>query len=258
MRPGSLALHVGDAALVAALPGAFVTAFEPNRAAHKPTLDDFGTLNTKVTTRVPAAQRPFRQGLLQSYALNDLDAARAFKAALTHDRDCAMCAWGVADRLGPNINTGERADLAEAQRGRPRATPRAPGERALINAMAERCGDADAEASKKTPRPPPAPICDRDANANARPLDAVSTERMRKIALAHPDDPDVTTLQAEALMIATLLHMPAHTYVRLGQYGDAVRVNNEALAAEVVQTRKLEAQDFSPRANWDGHNLHFL
>ncbi|MFL6695387.1 MAG: hypothetical protein ACJ8GO_20750, partial [Ramlibacter sp.] len=37
-------------------------------------------------------------------------------AALAQDPECALCAWGVAYQLGPNINASERGDLSEAVR----------------------------------------------------------------------------------------------------------------------------------------------
>jgi tetratricopeptide (TPR) repeat protein len=55
-----------------------------------------------------------------------------------------------------------------------------------------------------------------------------------------------------------LLHMPAHTYVRLGRWNDAVQVNIEALDADVRQERALKDQGFEPSPSWEGHNLHFL
>ena len=55
-----------------------------------------------------------------------------------------------------------------------------------------------------------------------------------------------------------LLHMPAHIYVKVGRYADAVQVNQQALAAEVALTASLKAQMLEPVWNWDRHNLHFL
>lgn len=328
MRRPPLILHASAAALAATLLAGWVTTFEPDRAARAPELDGFGTLHMVITTQVPAAQQLFSRSLLQAYAFNDLEAARAFKAALALDPACAMCAWGVAYVLGPNINAVQRGDLSEARRYVARAQRVdgiSPRERALIEAMAARYGDADDAVSKSAP--PSAPICGSGATAKAHPLDVEYANRMRAIVETYPDDPDVTTLYAEALMIATrvdwwdrktgaaapgiaemtarleralakspdhtglnhylihaadsspapqraalaadrlgqlapeaphLLHMPAHVYVRVGRYGDAVRVNVDALAAEVRQTKKLETQGFGPSGNWDGHNLHFL
>ncbi len=55
-----------------------------------------------------------------------------------------------------------------------------------------------------------------------------------------------------------LLHMPSHIYVKVGRFDDAVRVNQQALAAEVALTATLARQDVHPVWNWDRHNLHFL
>ena len=55
-----------------------------------------------------------------------------------------------------------------------------------------------------------------------------------------------------------LLHMPAHIYVKVGRFEDAVRVNQQALAAELALTAQIKSQSLEPVWNWDGHNLHFL
>lgn len=207
MRHASTVFHriVGLAGAV--LLGSCVTRFEPDRAARAPALDGFGAVQMAVSTPVPAAQRLFDQGLQQTYAFNDVEAARAFKAALAQDPACAMCAWGVAHALGPNINAVDRGDLSEArryvalaQRHLDRATPR---ERGLVEAMALRYGDSDAPAA--TPDVPSlAAICSSGSGkARPHPLDVAYAARMRALVEAYPDDPDVTTFYAEAVMIAT-------------------------------------------------------
>jgi tetratricopeptide (TPR) repeat protein len=55
-----------------------------------------------------------------------------------------------------------------------------------------------------------------------------------------------------------LVHMPAHIYARVSRYGDAVRVNEEAVAAQARLTALLSQQQFEKTTDWDGHNLHFL
>lgn len=301
---------------------------EPDRSARAPRLDGFGTLAMPITAVQPDARDLFQRGMLQTYAFNDEEAARAFKAALALEPTCAMCAWGVAHALGPNINAPDRGDLSEARRyiryAQRHAGAITPRERALIDAMAARYGNADTPAAAAAA----APICSNaKVQAPPHPLDVVYAEKMDAIALAYPDDADVVTLSAEARMIATraewwdrktgapargiaemtariehalakasehtglnhylihaldqsptpqraavaadrlgrlapasphLLHMPAHIYIRLGRYADAVAVNNAGLAAEVRQAKGLEAQGFKPSGNWDFHNLHFL
>jgi hypothetical protein len=57
-----------------------------------------------ITTRDPDAQRYFDQGLVIDFAFNHAESVRSFGAAQTLDSTCAMCYWGEALALGPNIN----------------------------------------------------------------------------------------------------------------------------------------------------------
>ena len=66
--------------------------------------DNLGSLTEPVTTRSPDAQRYFDQGLRLAYAFNHGEAVRAFRHAQAIDPTCAMCYWGEAYALGPNIN----------------------------------------------------------------------------------------------------------------------------------------------------------
>ena len=53
--------------------------------------------------------------------------------------------------------------------------------------------------------------------------------------------------------------MPAHIYVRLGRIVDAVRVNEEAIAAQARQEGGARTPRGSRRSfDWDGHNRDFL
>src|SRR4051794_28505578 len=52
----------------------------------------------------PEAQRWFDQGLRLVYAFNHEEAIRSFRRGADLDPKCAMCLWGVAVALGPNIN----------------------------------------------------------------------------------------------------------------------------------------------------------
>jgi len=69
-----------------------------------PVWDGLGSLSYKVTTSSAAAQVYFDQGLRLTYAFNHEEAQRAFRKAQKLDPDCAMCFWGEALVLGPNIN----------------------------------------------------------------------------------------------------------------------------------------------------------
>ena len=52
----------------------------------------------------------FNQGLRLTYAFNHSEVQRAFRKAQKLDPDCAMCFWGEALVLGPNINLPMQED----------------------------------------------------------------------------------------------------------------------------------------------------
>jgi len=147
--------------------------------------DNLGSLHHPITTHAPLAQRYFDQGLRLYYAFNHQEAIRAFEEAVRIDPGCAMCFWGIALALGPNINAPmEPAASAPAYAALRKAEERAAGasapERALIGALAARYAAS-----------PPA---DRST------LDAAYARAMRTVVERHPDDLDAATLYAESLM----------------------------------------------------------
>jgi hypothetical protein len=107
-----------------------------------PLYDNLGNYHFAITTASPDAQKYFDQGLTLSYGFNHAEAIRAFSQATSLDPKCAMCYWGIAYALGPNINapiTEEAAKEAFAAIGQARsktgsATER---ERAYIEALAK-------------------------------------------------------------------------------------------------------------------------
>jgi hypothetical protein len=57
---------------------------------------------------------------------------------------------------------------------------------------------------------------------------------------------------------AHLVHMPSHTFVQLGRYADATRVNQSALAVDEARIIELKRQNFSFNKDWRYHNRHVL
>ncbi len=174
-------------------------------AARAPKLTGYGESTIPITTTSPQARDLFNDGVLQAYAFNEVEAVRIFKAALAKDPACAMCAWGVAWQLGPNINDPSRDNAAEAVkyvdhalRNRSRATPR---EQALIDSLALRY----AHTSTARETAPLIAVCGKknEDGDSIHPLDVAYAERMRKLADQYPSDPDILSLYAEAEMIAT-------------------------------------------------------
>ena len=66
-------------------------------------LDELGDHQLPITA-TPEAQRWFDQGLALTYGFNHAAAVSAFEEGQRLDASCAMCLWGVAYALGPNIN----------------------------------------------------------------------------------------------------------------------------------------------------------
>ena len=148
-----------------------------------------GNFHRGVTTPSKEAQAYFDQGMRFLWAFNHDESSRSFARAAQLDPTCAMCFWGVALTVGPNYNlpmTAEpRAKVAwEAlQQARANAAHTTQVEQALIAALAARYPDA-------APRDP----------SNEGPVLTAYAQAMQGVAKAFPDDSDVQTLTAEALM----------------------------------------------------------
>jgi hypothetical protein len=69
-----------------------------------PLFSDLGSYSVPITTGEPLAQRFFDQALTLTYGFNHAEAIRSFREAARLDPECAMCYWGIALALGPNIN----------------------------------------------------------------------------------------------------------------------------------------------------------
>ena len=108
-----------------------------------PVFKDLGGLHYQISTTNVDAQTYFDQGLRLTFAFNHAEAARAFRAAQRLDPNCAMCYWGEALVLGPNINAPMFPEavapaVAAAQKAVERSAAASESEKALINALAKR------------------------------------------------------------------------------------------------------------------------
>ncbi len=149
--------------------------------------EDMGPHQREVATTSPEARQYVNQGLNWMYAFNHDEAIRSFLHAAELDPHCAMAWWGVAYCEGPNYNdsimTEERSKAAwyALQNALARAEHASPVERALIEALARRY-------------------------ANPWPADRTHLEQAYANAMAqvweeYPEDTDVGTLYAEAMMV---------------------------------------------------------
>ncbi|MGO4478191.1 hypothetical protein AB4Z32_18255 [Massilia sp. 2TAF26] len=182
--------------------------WRPDSMATAPVIDGFGVDGMQPSQANEAARRLFAQGMAQVYGFNEVEAIRSFKAALAQDPDCALCAWGVAYQMGPNINDTERHDLREALRYVDYALKHSAGssehDRALIDALAPRYGmNSGTERGAFATVAIQAEICGAAGAKRADPLDIVYAERMRELVARFPGDPDILSIYAEAELVAT-------------------------------------------------------
>ena len=279
-----------------------------DRTPALPLQDNLGTHHVAISSRNERAQAYFDQGMRLVYAFNHEEGIRAFQEARRIDPACAICAWGEALAHGPNINlpmdsANAAAALAAVQAANQLAAGASERERQLIAALALRYGDPG------TAQPP---------------RDSAYARAMRELATAHPDDLEMATLYAEAVMNLSpwsywnadstprqgmdealaqlervvaalpshpgachyyihaveavhperavpcaerlaqlmpgaghLVHMPAHIYVRIGRYADAVESNVHATHADAAYLNIDRKPGFYD-VGYVPHNHHFL
>jgi tetratricopeptide (TPR) repeat protein len=150
-----------------------------------PLFNDLGSLRYPISTTNPKAQAYFNQGLRFTYALNHAEAQRAFREAQRLDPTCAMCFWGEALVLGPNINAQMFPEalapaIAAAEKAVARAAKASDKEKALINAIAKRYSV--------------------DPKAERAALDNAYADAMADAAKRFRADDNIQVLFAEALM----------------------------------------------------------
>ena len=180
-----------------------------------PLYDGLGEHHMDIATSNERARRYVDQGLALVFGFNHAEAIRSFEAAAAYDPSCAICQWGIAFALGPNINGGmdrrsALAAYASVQRARALAESAGPLERGLIEALAGRYAAAAPE--------------------NREGLDAAYAGAMESLASRFPADANVAVLAADALMNLT----PWDYWLE----GEALRPN--AARAEALLERAME------------------
>ena len=277
-----------------------------NADANPVLVDNLGTLHYAITTSVALAQKFFDQGLRLTYAFNHGEALRAYRRARTLDPDCAMCYWGEALVLGPNINAPMDAEavapaLDAVSRAKALSGNASAKERALIDALTARYTDRGA-------------------------LDQAYADAMQKVAVSYPNEDQIAVLYAESLMdlqpwdywygagsqpkgrtqeIVGLLekvlkrapnhpgaihyyihlteassdpkralpyaqrlgrlmpgaghvvHMPFHTFFRVGMFKEAVKANRQAVLVDEAYIARSTPVGIYPQGYYP-HNVHSL
>jgi tetratricopeptide (TPR) repeat protein len=300
--------------LASAIPGYGTESTAPPASPKSPSstvplYTDLGSHHKSISTKVPATQQYFDQGLRFVYGFNHAEAIRSFNQAAALDPTCAMCYWGIALAHRPHVNapmdtaSGVAAYEAVQKALALKSHATAP-ERAYIDALAQRY--------------------DANPSADRARLDTAYSRAMEKVATTYPDDLDAATLYAESLMdlrpwnywqpdgtpypgtneivgqlkrvlsrnanhpgachyyihaveavnpeaavpcaerLAGLMpgeghmvHMPAHIYIRVGRWNDAVKANQHAIHDDEVFIEGQKPVGVYPLAYYP-HNIHFL
>jgi tetratricopeptide (TPR) repeat protein len=184
--PAAGALLLGALLVLSCQPGSRSPDMNADESAAPKLLDGLGGQTHPIKTSSPLAQRYFDQGMILTFGFNHQAAIRAFEEAARLDPNCAMCHWGIALALGPNINAPMGPEAAaraylEVQRARELAVGSNPArETAYIEALSLRYS--------------------QDAPADRSHLDRSYADAMRRVHLADPSDVDAATLFAESLM----------------------------------------------------------
>lgn len=168
--------------MILALPLAHASPTEPEGRLY----EGFGSYHREISTDSEKAQEIFDQGMQLLYGFNHDEAIRSFHSAAKHDPQAAMPWWGIAYAHGININDPEMTE--ERSRAAREASDKAlellanatPVEAALVRSVSGRYAY-------------PAPE-DRSS------LDQDYADAMEETYEKFPNDPEVSTLFADALM----------------------------------------------------------
>lgn len=270
-------------------------------------VDGFGTGGFAVDTANPEAQAWFNHGVRLRWAFEHKESVRAFRKARLLDPSCAMCAWGEAWALGPNLNGGgnddesQTAALKAAREARRMARRATPVQRQMMDALIQRYSGREdsrgrrfAQAMDRIARRNPQDVAvaaitadawmlkaDRWWDDEGKAADPGITRAMEILeqTLAHaPNDPGAIhlyihltewsddphkaipygeRLAALAPGASHLVHMPSHTFFRVGRYRDAMMSNVNAVALDQRYDELARPPGGVKAMPLHGHNIHF-
>jgi len=182
----------------------------------EPLYDNLGNLTYPITTDSELAQQYFNQGLRWTYAFNHAAALRAFREAQRLDPNCALCYWGEAFVLGPNINVPMNESAGNPAvdaivKAQELAHHAQSNEQALITALTQRYS-TDSETDRTT-------------------LDQAYSTAMGKAAAQFPDDQDIAVLYIDSIMnLSPWDYWEADGETPKGKIGEAIAQAEKVLA----------------------------
>jgi tetratricopeptide (TPR) repeat protein len=258
-------------------------------------LPGFGNGGFAVTTDKPEAQRWFSYGVELAQAFAHEPAKAAFREAARLDPECAMCAWGEAWAAGPTINyriSGEERAAARVLAVRAQQLAITAGldkERRLAAAMVRRYAPVGGDvAFANEMETLAAAFPDDDAlqviAADALLVSGHGKQPKRSVALleavltrnpthtgaihfyihasewigqAEKAEQYADRLAGLAPGASHLIHMPSHTFYRVGRYREAGRTNLAAIAVDKAWIRTTGADESGWKIPYYGHNVRF-
>ena len=159
--------------------------------AGAPLLKGLGSHTHKITSDIEGVQRYFDQGLIMAFAFNHAESIRSFKAAQKLDPTCAMCYWGEALALGPNINVNSDGKVIMAPDNRVQAFA------AISKASSLMANASEAEQAYITAL---SVRYDGNPESSRAPMDIAYATAMENLSIKYPMDNDAASLFAESLM----------------------------------------------------------
>ena len=159
--------------------------------AGAPLLNGLGSHSFTISSKVEGVQEYFNQGLIMAFAFNHAESIRSFKAAQKLDPNCAICFWGEALALGPNINVTSDGKAIMSPQDRLDAFERTNKAIALIEFASPKEKDFILTLKSRY---------NGDVNSSRVPLDIAYAEAMEALSSKYSDDTDAASLYAEALM----------------------------------------------------------
>jgi len=152
-----------------------------------PILEGMGSHQFSISSKKKRTGVFFNQAIALAYGFNHLEAGRSFRQVLQLDSKSAIAYWGQALVLGPNINGAMEVSavlpafeaISKAKSLKKYASTK---ERRLIDALSARYSQDETLADRVQ-------------------LDQNYAAAMHKLSKKYPDDPNIRTLFAEALMV---------------------------------------------------------
>lgn len=178
-----------------------------------PLLTGWGNYGWKITTTSDSAQIYFNQGINMYYAFHIIESRASFEKATRFDPNCAMAWWGKALAFGPNINDFGYQRPSEAYASAIKANELKSNTTTVERALIESIGIRYVA----------------DSTANQDKLNVQYRDAMKHIFINFPNDENVSTLYADALMLIHPWDLYGHDFTAKPWTAEIVSVLKHAM-----------------------------